>query len=118
MSATVPASPVLSEIVSGKGLSLSQAARRFPSSRLGRPVHSSCVWRWIASGVRLPSGEVVRLEVARLSGRWLTSEPAIERFLAAQTPRADQPTPVAPRTPTARQRASERAAKQLEALGI
>jgi hypothetical protein len=56
-----PESPILSEITAGLGLSLTQAARRLPSSRAGRPVHSSCIWRWITSGVRLPSGEVVRL---------------------------------------------------------
>jgi hypothetical protein len=69
-------------------------------------------------GVRLPDGRIVRLEAARLSGRWLTSERAIERFLAAQTPTIDTPTPATPRTPTRRQRDSEKAAKELEALGV
>jgi len=114
----IPASSVLSEIVAGLGLSLTQAARRFPPARLGRPVHASCVWRWMHDGVRLPDGTIVRLEAARLSGRWLTSEPAIERFLAAQTPHIDLPAPTAPRTPTARQRASERAAAELSRIGI
>jgi hypothetical protein len=114
----LPASPVLSEIIAGQGLSLTQAARRFPSARMGRPVHSSCIWRWMHSGVRLRDGRVVKLECARVAGRWLTSEPALARFIAAQTPATDNsPTP-APRTPTARQRASERAAKQLDAIGI
>jgi hypothetical protein len=44
------------------------------------------LWRWITEGVRLPDGSRVRLEAARLGGRWLTSEPALRRFLAAQTP--------------------------------
>jgi hypothetical protein len=109
----------LSEIVAGLGLSLSQAARRFPSARQGRPVHSSCVWRWAREGVRLPDGYVVRLECARVSGRWLTSEPALERFIAAQTPTPDvASSPTMPRTPAARRRDSERAAAELEKVGI
>jgi hypothetical protein len=115
--APAPNSPILSEITAGLGLSLTQAARRLPSARRGRPVHSSCVWRWINNGVRLTSGEVVRLEAARLAGRWLTSEPALERFLAAQTPAIGDPL-ASPRTPTQSRKASERAAKELEALGI
>jgi hypothetical protein len=51
-----------------------------------------------------------------LAGRWLTSEPAIERFLAAQTPPLD--TSPAPRTPARRRRASEKAAAELERIGI
>jgi hypothetical protein len=69
-------------------------------------------------GVRLSDGRIVRLEAARLSGRWLTSGPAIERFLAAQTPATDTPAPPTPRTPTARRRASERAAAELDKIGI
>jgi hypothetical protein len=42
----------------------------------------------------------------------------LQRFAEALTPRTDQPAPAAPRTPTARRRASDRAAKQLDALGI
>jgi hypothetical protein len=99
-------------------LSLSQAARALPSSRGGRPVTLSCVLRWVLDGVRLPSGEVVRLEALRIGGRWLTSQEAIQRFAERLTPRLDgEPAPT-PRTPAARRRASERAARELEAAGI
>lgn len=118
---TIPPSPVLAEIVNGQGLSLTQAAKRFPSARMGRPVHSSCVWRWMRDGIRLPGGQVVRLEAARVSGRWLTSEPALARFIAAQTPTVE-PAPLSssavPRSPARRQKSSERAAAELERLGI
>jgi hypothetical protein len=115
----IPPSTVLTEIVAGLGLSFSQAARRFPSARRGRPVHSSCVWRWAREGVRLPGGRVVRLECAKVSGRWLTSEPALERFIAAQTPTPDMASsPAVPRTPAARRRDNERAAAELEKAGI
>lgn len=109
---------ILSEIAGGLGLSLAQAARRLPSARQGRPVSASCIWRWIFVGVRLPDGTTVRLEAARLSGRWLTSEQAIARFIATQTPALDVPPAPTPRTPTARQRAADRAARELEKIGI
>lgn len=111
-------SAVLSEIAAGGGLSLPQIARRLPSCRKDRPVSPSCVWRWISHGIRLADGRVVKLEAARLAGRWLSSAAAIERFLAAQQPpRAEEAGP-APRTAGARQRAAERAAEQLKKMGV
>jgi len=100
-------------------LSLPQAARRFPPFRQGRPVNPSTVWRWVFTGVRLPDGRRVRLDAVRLSGRWLTSVEAIERFVAAQTPRLDEAagTPT-PRTPRQRRRAAERAGAELAKRGI
>jgi hypothetical protein len=66
--------------------------------------------------VSLPDGEVVHLESARLAGRYLTSVPALERFIARQT-RSLEPAPQV-RTASQRQRASERAEKELEKIGI
>jgi hypothetical protein len=107
------------EIAGGHGKSLSQATRLFPSYRKGRPVTLSCVLRWVTEGVRGPDGNRVRLEAARLAGRWITTPQAIARFIQAQTPtlngQADEP---APRAPSARQRDSARAAAELERLGI
>jgi hypothetical protein len=76
----------------------------------------SCIVRWIKQGVRGPNGRV-HLEAIRIGGRFLTSVEALERFAAAQTPDlADRPQ--LPRTPTARRRASERAAEQLSRIGM
>jgi hypothetical protein len=99
-------------------LSLAQAARRFPPYRLGRPVSPSCVWRWCRHGVKVPGFGVVKLECIRVSGRWLTSEQAISRFVAAQTPPDKIEATPTPRTPTQRQRASEKAARELDRIGI
>lgn len=99
-------------------LSLPQAARRFPSYRLGRPVNPATIWRWVTAGVKLPGGRRVKLGAVRLSGRWLTSVEAIERFIAAQTPRLDDTTSPRPRTEAKRRKASERAGKELESMGI
>jgi hypothetical protein len=97
-------------------LTLTQAARMLPNSRRGRPVHLSCIYRWILDGVKTPQGKV-RLEAVRLGGRWLTSAEALQRFAAAQTPDlADRP-PL-PRSPSSRRRASERAEEQLRRIGI
>src|SRR5262249_43174682 len=98
-------------------VSLSQAARLLPPGRRGRPVTLSCVLRWVLDGVRLPSGDTVRLEAIRLGGRWLTSVEAMERFALSQTPRLDSPTPVI-RTPRQRLRAAERATRELKRVGI
>jgi hypothetical protein len=107
-------STITSEVLSGSGLSLSQAARRFPPFRESKPVAPSTVFRWIASGVRLQDGRRIRLEAVRLGGRWLTSEQAIQRFIDRQTPNLDtDPTPRAP-TPTQRAKRADRARKKLE----
>src|SRR5271156_2732610 len=92
---------LLSEIESGQGLRLAQAAKLLPSNRGNKPVTMSCLCRWVLSGVKLPSGAVIRLEAARLSGKWLTSAAAIRRFVAAQTPNINADP--APTTRTARQ---------------
>lgn len=104
------------EIAEGHGLYLAQAAQRFPPHRKGRPVTLGCVLRWVVNGVKLPTGEVVRLEASRLAGRWITSAGAIARFLQRQTPRAGDRPP--PRSPARRQKAADRAAKELERMGI
>jgi hypothetical protein len=59
-------------------LSLSQAARRLPRLRAGRPVAPSTLWRWATAGVR-----GVKLEVVRIGTTVCTSVPALQRFIAA-----------------------------------
>ena len=114
---TITTQTVIDEITAGQGIYLSRAARLMPCYRRSRPVTLSCVLRWITDGVRGPSGKRIHLGAARLSGKWVTTPGAIERFIAAQTPAEYVPGP-APRTPTQRQRAAAAAEKQLEALGI
>jgi hypothetical protein len=108
---------ILAEIEAGEGESLARAARRFPSARQGKAVTLSCLLRWVTSGVFGPDGRRVKLEAARLAGRWITTPGAIRRFVAAQTPRLCGEAPT-PRTPARRQRASDQAAKELDRIGI
>jgi hypothetical protein len=96
---------------------LSEAAKRLPPNRRGRPVTLSCVLRWVLDGVRTRDRKV-RLEAVRLGGRWLTSKEAIQRFAEQLTPRFEDAPAAMPRSPAARRRASERAAKELEAARI
>lgn len=104
------------EIRNEKLINLSQAAGLFPPSRRGRPVHVSCLMRWIMEGVRTSSGRI-RLDAIRVGGRWVTSIEAIERFAAAQTPsRPDAAVP--PPSPASQKRASARAASRLKELGL
>src|SRR5262245_44274246 len=95
-----------------KVLALVQAAKLVPPARNGKKCHTSTLLRWITRG---QAG--VKLEGLRLGGRWFTSLEALQRFAEALTPdrSADQPTP---RTPVARNRADEKARRQLDRLGI
>jgi hypothetical protein len=100
-------------------LPLAAAARLVPAGRGGKKTHLSTLVRWITQGVRLPDGKVVRLEAVRLGSRWVTSREALQRFAEALTPQLDgQASEAATRAPSARQRASERAAAELEKVGI
>jgi hypothetical protein len=108
---------LLQEIEAGQGETLTRAARRIPPTRLGKAVTLSCLLRWVQSGVRGPAGQRVKLEAARLAGKWVTTPAAIRRFVEAQTPRTDSE-PAPPRSPARRRRASELAGEELERKGI
>jgi hypothetical protein len=117
------ANPDVIQRLTGEGLMpLSQVARRLGSLRGGRPVHPTTVGRWVVAGRRLPDGRRVRLEAVRIHGQWVTSWPAVLRYLAEQTAAhlpADGGTGAGsgPRSPAERTRASERAAAELRELG-
>jgi hypothetical protein len=97
---------------------LPEAARYLPKGRRGRPVHFTTLLRWVLDGVVSPAGDRVRLEALRLGSKWITSREALQRFVEAQTPAVDGAETPALRTPTRRQKASDRAARELERLGI
>lgn len=121
MSPTTAEQPqVIAEVLAGDGLSLAEAARLVPAFRPGKPTHASTVWRWAAKGVRLPDGQLVKLEVVRLGGRQMTTRGALARFIGAQTPPADaDPGPVpAPPTPARRNRRAKWASEELDRLRI
>lgn len=114
---TVCGPSVLVEIQTGHGMALSTAGRRFPGVRGNAGVDPSTVFRWVTQGTKATDGSRVKLEAVRVGGRWLTSDQAIARFVAALTGGATAAETPAPRQPSARQRSSEAAAKQLEQMG-
>src|SRR4051794_22920109 len=59
-------------------LTLTQAARRLPRLRAGRPVAVSTIWRWATHGLR-----GVTLETAMCGGVRITSTECLRRFFAA-----------------------------------
>jgi hypothetical protein len=99
-------------------LSLASAAKLVPPARGGKRCHLSTLLRWILHGAKSPTGEVVRLEAVRLGGRWVTSREALQRFVERLTPSLGAESPPAPRTARHRRRASDRAAAELDSLGI
>jgi hypothetical protein len=99
-------------------LSLEQAADILPPGRGGARPTLSCILRWILKGAKSPSGERVRLEGIRVGGRWITSREALQRFAERLTPQLDGSQTPTPRSSSRRQQASERAARELEKMGI
>jgi hypothetical protein len=98
---------------------LASARKLVPPGRGGRQTHLSTLLRWILRGSKDPDGKLVRLDACRVGGRWMTSAAALQRFAEALTPRLDGADNAStPRTPGQRQRAADRAGKELEKLGI
>jgi hypothetical protein len=97
---------------------MGEAAKILPAHRGAGHIDSSTIWRWVRVGTPGPDGQTVKLEAARLGGRWLTTRAAITRFMSALTPTSDGvPAPEEQRAPSERRKATERAAKRLKAAG-
>ncbi len=109
---------LLEEIEAGQGETLTRASRRVPRTRQDVPVTLGCLLRWITTGVIGPDHQRIKLEAARLAGKWVTTPGAIRRFVAAQTPRGNAEPTSLPRTPQQRSKADERAARKLKEIGI
>jgi hypothetical protein len=108
-----PHQQVILEIINGDALGIGAAARLIPANRGGGPACPSTIWRWITSGSATTEGQTVKLEAARVGGRWLTSKAALARFFVALTPDATDETPTQTKTRTASQaRRSHEAAKR------
>ena len=97
-------------------ITLTEAARRLPSRRQGRPVNLATVWRWAQHGIR---GHV--LDTLYVGGVRMTSVEAIQRFCDAITAAQDNPAPPAPpgaRLSAARRKQLAQAQRELAAAGI
>jgi hypothetical protein len=109
------------DFISEQAIPLGEAARIYGTSRGGRPTHVSTVLRHITRGTRLPSGEIIYLEGARLGGRWVTTREAVQRYIERLTEAAlgqAQCAPAHVRTSASRQRELTRVDRSLDAAGI
>jgi hypothetical protein len=61
------------------------------SSRTGKPVHPSVIFRWIRYGLKARDGGKVHLEALKCGGSLCTSREALDRFFAELTRRASIP---------------------------
>jgi hypothetical protein len=102
-----------------KLLSLAAVAASLPGHRGNAHVNPSTLFRWIVKGLRLPGGEVARLEAVKVGVAWRTSLEAIERFSARLTDAAVNPADTAPAptpAPAARKHAAAKASRQADQI--
>jgi hypothetical protein len=107
---------LLQEIEAGNGLTLSAIARSIPAHRGAGRTNPATVFRWINSGVKDATGQLVKLEAIRLGARWLSSREAVARFVTALTPTGCTPV-VRPRTPSQARHAAAVAGRRLQQRG-
>jgi hypothetical protein len=93
-------------------LSLAETPKYLPRRRGGKKPHISCIYRWTTSGCR-----GVVLESIQIGGTRCTSKEALARFFRRLTcgDAADVP---AARSVAQRQRAAEKAIRDLENAGV
>ena len=93
-------------------LSLTEAAKSLPARRAGKRPHVRCLYRWSTAGCR-----GVILETIQVGGTRCTSKEALARFFRRLTTgdAADVP---ATRSVAQRQRAAEKAMRDLERAGM
>ena len=61
-----------------KLLLLSEARELIP----GRPSKNT-VWAWVRHGLKIPSGDFIRLRAVRIGGRYFVTKSDLESFLQA-----------------------------------
>ncbi len=100
-------------------LTISQIVARLPGSRGARRIHPATITRWILDGCPSRDGHRVKLVATRAGSRWLVRESDLQAFFdaLAADPTANLSSSQSTRTPTARDKASERAARELERMG-
>lgn len=102
-------SQIVHEVADGHGIRPAVVARLIPGEVAGQPVTPRTIRNWCTHGLRSRLGVLVRLEHVRMGTRFLTSEAAVQRFLA----RLNDVEPAAPK-PSRRVRA---AVAKLKAIG-
>jgi|SRR6185437_1301589 len=104
---------LIEQITREGAISVTAAAAIFGEFRRGTPTRRQTVVRWMLQGVRLPSGERVKLEHYRIGSRLMTSRARCLNFLDRQ----QQPAPEMKQTAPKRDKAAREAGRRLAALG-
>ena len=99
---------------------IKKIAEQIPPARSGRKCHFSTVLRWIINGIHnRTTGQTIKLAATRVGNRWPVSPAALEQFCPAINPvpqASDSPGSI--RTPAQRRKASARAERELQKIGI
>lgn len=104
---------VATATIATKKLTIPQIRAAYPGRSEGRPLSASTITRWILQGCMAVSGQKVRLRASRCGYRWLIDPEDLEAFFAALGGDAAEEA----RSPAARNRSSEAASKELDAIG-
>ena len=102
-------------------LSFAEAARAagLPGARGRATLNVSTLFRWAVRGAAAANGTRVRLEAARIGGRWATSVAAVHRFVATLTAASTSDTAsntAPPSTPARRARAASAATAEVASI--
>jgi hypothetical protein len=73
-----------------KLIPLSQAAKLFPAYDPDKAPVIATMINWAQRGVKLSHGQLVKLELLRIGGRWFTSAPAVKRFIENQNVKTEE----------------------------
>ena len=97
-------------LIEREGLPLTAAAKLIPSRKPGKRVDVNTLWRWCQKG--MASG--VRLRSVLIGNVRYTTKTWLREFIQARSATRDSAGTEPPRSPSARQSASERAAEELQ----
>jgi hypothetical protein len=100
---------LLPEVEAGHGLSMG------PAGRVLGGIDPSSVFRFVTRGTRTADGRLVKLEAIRIGAKWVTTRPAISRYLRALA-NPIEATPAKPNTPKL-SKPSNSSAEKLRAMG-
>jgi len=105
------------DIFTGSTLTIHQACQVLPRGRNNSRPHFATVLSWIKRGRKAPDGTLVKLKALYISSKWVTTREDLVRFFERLTPSAEQ-TPLPISSPSARNKAAEQAAKEVDEKGI
>lgn len=105
------------DVFSEQVVSLTEATKKLPKVRRGKPPHVSTLYRWVLAGKKCPDGSIARLETVKIGGATCTSLEALQRFFDRLT---GEQQIVSPPTMTQRQRLRRirQAEEELRRAGI